>query len=113
MPLSMGTRSLVVCLGFVLLVSIAWAASGGSWNGALTDGAGKPVDSAVVTLHSTSARRDYTSTTAADGKFAFAGVAAGSYEVSVKLADHEWKAAPPIVFGEASVLTVTLALPSS
>ena len=109
----MGTRSLVVCLGFVLLVSIAWAASGGSWNGVLTDGAGKPVDSAVVTLHSTSARRDYTSTTAADGKFAFAGVAAGSYEVSVKLADHEWKAAPPIVFGEASVLTVTLALPSS
>jgi hypothetical protein len=29
------------------------------------------------------------------------------------LADHEWKAAAPIVFGEASVLTVTLALPSS
>jgi hypothetical protein len=113
MPLSKGTRSLVVCLGFALLVPIAWAGSGGSWTGVLSDAAGKPVGSAVVILHSTSPGRDLTSTTAADGKFALTGVAAGSYEVTVKFADHEWKAAAPIVFGEASVLTVTLALPSS
>jgi hypothetical protein len=109
----MGTRSLVVCLGVGLLVPIAWAASGGSWNGVLSDAAGKPVGSAVVILHSTSVGRDLTSTTAADGKFAFAGVAAGSYEVTVKLADHDWKAAAPIVVGEASVLTMPLQLPSS
>jgi hypothetical protein len=109
----MGTRSLVVCLVVGLLVPIAWAASGGSWTGVLSDAAGKPVGSAVVILHSTSVGRDVTSTTAADGKFAFAGVAAGSYEVTVKLADHEWKAAAPIVVGEASVLTMPLQLPSS
>ncbi len=74
----MGTRSLVVCLGFVLLVSLAFGASTGSWNGMLSDGAGKPVGSAVVTLHSTSLGRDYTATTAADGKFVFAGIAAGT-----------------------------------
>jgi len=109
----MGTRSLVVCLGVALLIPFAFGASTGSWTGVLSDAAGKPVGSAVVILHSTSVGCDLTSTTAADGKFAFAGVAAGSYEVTVKLADHDWKAAAPIVVGEASVLTMPLQLPSS
>jgi hypothetical protein len=113
MPLYMETRILVMCLGVALLAPLAFGASTGSWNGVLSDGAGTPVGSAVVTLHSTSFGRDYTATTAADGKFVFAGIAAGAYQVAVKLADHEWKATAPIVVGEASALSIPLQLPSS
>ena len=79
----------------------------------LTDAAGKPVEGAVVALHPTSTKRDYTFTTGADGKFAFAAIAAGSYQVTVKTADREWQASAPVVVGEAAVLTMVLQLSSS
>ena len=63
---------------------------------------------AVVVLHSASGNRDYTATTAANGKFVIAGIAVGSYEVSVRAADKDWKAAAPIVVEDASLLTMSL-----
>ena len=102
-------RFFVACLGVLLLgPSVAAAASGASWSGMLSDGLGKPVAEAVVKLHSTSGSRDYTTTTASNGKFAFADIAAGAYEVSVKTADKEWKATAPLLIADRAVLTKSL-----
>lgn len=108
-----GNRICILCLSFVLLAgSGASALSGASWSGVLTDGSGKPLAEAVVTLRSSSGGRDYTVRTASSGKFAFAEIVAGSYEVSVKVADREWKAVAPLVVKDASTLTMALQLSS-
>jgi Carboxypeptidase regulatory-like domain/TonB-dependent Receptor Plug Domain len=113
MFICMGNRTRTLCLGVVLLVaSIAGAASGASWNGLLSDSSGKPVAEAVVRLHSAAGGHDYAATTASNGKFAFAEVGAGSYDVSVKTVDREWKAAVPLVVTSAATLTATLQLSS-
>ncbi len=93
---------------FLFTASIASALSGAAWYGTLSNGAGKPAAEAVVKLHSVSGGHDYTAGTAANGKFAFADIAAGSYEVSVKVADKEWKAAAPLIVKDASILTMSL-----
>jgi hypothetical protein len=97
----------------VLTALIAFAASGASWNGALTDGQGKPVSKAVVTLHSTSGGRDYSAATAANGTFAFAAIGAGSYQVWVNSSDKEWKAAGSLVVKEAAMMTMSLQMAST
>ncbi len=74
---------------------------------------GKPLVAAVVRLHSDSGGADYTSTTAGDGKFAFAKIAPGSYQVSVKAAEREWKAAAPLVIKDATILTASLQISAS
>src|SRR5246127_4131375 len=102
-------RTSILCLGAVLLISpVVAAASGTSWNGRLIDDAGKNVADAVVKLHSATARHDYAAATAANGKFAFAEVAAGSYECSVTVADRLGKAATPLLVKDASLLTMSL-----
>ena len=88
---------------------MAGAASGASWNGVLSDAAGKPVAATIVTVHAASENRNYTATTTADGRFAFANIAAGTYEVAVKTADKEWKAT--LVVKDASPLTMLLQIP--
>jgi Carboxypeptidase regulatory-like domain len=98
-------------IAVLLAASAAGALSGASWKGVLTDAAGKPVAGAIITLHSAGGR-DQTATTAADGKFAFAEIAAGSYEVSVQAADKDWRAADPLTIKETTALTVALQLPS-
>src|ERR1700681_2925267 len=113
MSICSGNRFDVVRLIAVLLVApLAGAVSGASWNGVVRDGAGKTVDEAVITLHPTSGGRDYTATTLANGKFAFAEIASGTYEVSVRAADKEWKAALPLVIKEATILSTSLQLAS-
>src|SRR5579863_3632383 len=97
------------CLIAVLLAASATcAAVGASWNGVLSDAAGKPVAGAIVVLHSASGSRDYTTTTAANGKFGFGDIAAGSYEVSVRSADKDFKAAAPLVVKDASLFSMSL-----
>ncbi len=78
----------------------------------MRDDAGKPVAEAVVRLHPATGGGDYASTTAANGRFTFAELAAGSYEVSVKVADRQWQATVPLVIKDASILTVTLQIAS-
>ena len=74
----------------------------------MIDGTGKPLPEAVVKLHSATAGHDYTAATAANGKFVFAEIAAGSYEVSVTVADRIWKSAVPVTIKDASILTMSL-----
>src|ERR1700722_7831613 len=103
----------IVCLAvFLTAASSAGAVSGASWDGVLRDDAGKAVADAVVRLHPASGGSDYTSKTSAKGRFAFADLAAGSYEVSVKVADREWKTANPMLIKDAAVLTLALQLAS-
>jgi hypothetical protein len=97
----------------VLTASLAIAASGTSWNGVLSDGSGKPAGQAVVALHSISGGRDYRATTTTNGQFSFADVAAGSYELSVKSADKEWKAKGPLVAKDGAVMTMSLQMAST
>ena len=102
-------RNRFCILGLVVLLAgtIAGAVSAASWNGVLNDASGKPVAGAGIKLHAASGR-DYIATTAVDGKFAFAGIELGSYEVSVRIADKEWKAASPVVVKDAAALTLSL-----
>lgn len=101
-----------MCLVLILVtVQAAGALSGASWAGVLTDSVGKPVAGAVVKLHS--AGHEYTTTTAASGKFEFAEIAAGTYEISVKTSDRELKATAPFVVKDATALTISLQLTSS
>src|ERR1035438_6388086 len=108
-----GNRFRFLCLIAVLLVaSFSAAVSGAAWNGVLRDGSGKALAGAVVRLHSASGGRDYSATTAANGTFAFADIAAGTYEASVKVADKEWKGAASLVVKDASTLTMSLQISS-
>ena len=77
----------------------------------MTDAAGKPVAAAVVRLHSIAGSNEYTSTTTADGKFAFAQITDGSYEISVTLANKTWRAAGPVSIQGKATLSVALRIP--
>jgi Carboxypeptidase regulatory-like domain/TonB dependent receptor len=103
----------ILCLVLFLRAAVsAGAVPRASWNGAVRDSAGKPVAEAVIRLHSSSGGSDYAVTTAANGRFAFADIAASNYEVSVKVADREWKAATSVMVKEGSILTTALQLAS-
>jgi hypothetical protein len=99
-------------MALLLTTSAMGAVSGATWSGVLSDGAGKPVSLAVVKLHSTAGSRNYSANTSADGKFALAEIAAGTYEVVVKVGDKEWRAAASLLVKDASVLTAALQLSS-
>jgi hypothetical protein len=101
-------------LFWLLLTSFAVALSGASWNGVLSDGAGKPIAGAVVKLHSTAGGRDYSATTSASGAFAFTDIAAGSYKALVKTTDkgNDSKATVLVVIKDAATLTFGLQLSS-
>ncbi|HEY6371523.1 MAG TPA: TonB-dependent receptor [Candidatus Sulfotelmatobacter sp.] len=93
---------------FLLASSIACAATGATWSGVLLDSSGKPVAEAVIRIHSTSGRRDYTTTTASNGKFAFGDIAAGTCELSATASGKEWKATTPLVVTDGAALTMSL-----
>src|SRR5579863_7601155 len=95
----------------LLAIPMAGALSGASWSGVLTDAAGKPVTDATIQLHPIFAGRDFTATTAHNGKFAFAELPAGSYQVSVRTTDQAWKAPAPVVIEKDAMLTMALQLP--
>ncbi|HEV3513082.1 MAG TPA: carboxypeptidase regulatory-like domain-containing protein [Candidatus Sulfotelmatobacter sp.] len=98
-------------MAILLTVHSAGAVTTASWIGLLTDSAGNPIAGAVVRLRS--ADHEYTATTAANGKFEFAGIAGGTYELSVKTSDSEWKGAASLIVKDATALTMSLQLTSS
>src|SRR5258708_4466272 len=103
-----GNRIRILCLCAVLLASaIGSALSTASWSGVLNDVAGTPVGRAVISLHAVGGR-DYVATTTADGKFAFAGIVAGDYAVSVTSGGNVWKAATLLVVKEDASLSIDL-----
>jgi hypothetical protein len=93
-----------------LLVAVpVGALAGASWEGILTDSAGKPIAGATVRLHS-AAGNDFSANTGANGKFSFSDIPAGSYELSVKLVgrDKDWSAPTPFVVEKETALTISL-----
>ena len=105
-------RNLILCLGLVCVVLVLDAgagSAGASWKGTLTAGEGKPVARAVVRLHAASGNHDDIVAIVADGRFEFADIGPGTYAVSAKLAEREWKST--LVVKDASPLTMSLQIP--
>jgi hypothetical protein len=93
---------------FLVWIPVTVALSSAGWNGHVSDSAGKPVSAAIVRLHSASDGRDYTSTTKADGTFAFADLPADRYELSVNVSDKQWKAESPLVVAKEAMISLQL-----
>ncbi|HEV2401920.1 MAG TPA: TonB-dependent receptor [Candidatus Sulfotelmatobacter sp.] len=93
----------IVFVGIISVFLGCPGAFGSSWNGVLADGAGKPVAKATVTAHAVKGSREYTARTAEDGKFAFPSIEPGTYQVSVRRLEKEWKSAKPLVVKEAAL----------
>src|SRR5580658_1935578 len=111
MSIRLGKRIFCRCFALLFfLVPVAGAASGGSWNGVLNDGAGKPIAGATVRLHPLSGGSDYAASTAANGTFAVSGIALGTYEVSITLGDKSWRAALPLEVKDGAALKMKLQL---
>jgi hypothetical protein len=103
---SPGKIILLACLmAAILLASPARAFSAASWSGTLYDSAGKPVAGVVIKLHEVSTAHNYTATTSSEGKFAFAEIAPGSYEVSATNSAEIWKMPAPLPIKDAASLT--------
>src|ERR1700760_2770430 len=97
---------------FFVWIPVAFALSS-TWSGHLRDNAGKPVNGAVIKLHSANAGREYTATTGADGSFDFAVLPADRYSLSILVADKQWDAAFPLTIDKENVAATTLHLTSS
>src|SRR5215475_4032005 len=101
MILSSGKSLRILFAAAVLLAApLTVAQSTAPWHVVLTDGAGKPIAAATISLHSIA--NDYKTSTTADGEFLFAAIASGSYEVSVTTTDkdggtHSAKISAPVV----------------
>ena len=100
----------IFCLAIALvIVPLAPALTGASWNGTLTDSGGKPVAGAAVRLLSPGGT-EYSTRTSDDGRFVFTAIAADTYKVAVTIVDKEWKAVTPVSLKEAAALSLALQL---
>jgi Carboxypeptidase regulatory-like domain/TonB dependent receptor len=92
--------SLIRFSTFFLICVLTWATASSqtslSLSGVLSDDASKPVKAAVI-LNDGKNSLHYSAETSAEGKFAFAGVQPGTYELSIKAGEKEWRAATPVV----------------
>src|SRR5437773_5320681 len=109
MPTRRGNPVRSLCLVAIwLAVSTAYALAAASWNGVLRDALGKPVSEASVRLRSKSGDRNYTAQTSAAGNFAFTGIAATNYDVSVEAGGTSWHTASPVTIKDGDALTASL-----
>jgi len=109
MPTWLGNPVRSLCLVAALLaVPMANAFVAASWSGVLRDAAGKPVGEAKVKLRSKSGDRNYTAVTSESGGFAFTGMAANDYEISVETSGNSWRAANPVAIKDEDTLTTNL-----
>ena len=105
----LGNLVCLLCLLATLpAVPTAAAFAATSWNGVLRDAAGKPVGEATVRLRSKSGDHNYTSVTSENGNFAFNGMAASDYELSVEASGNTWHAASPVTVRDEETLTTNL-----
>ena len=88
------------------------ASSRGSWTGWLRDGDGRPLRDATVRLKGPDGTVSYSATTSVSGKFAFSGIPAGSYQVSVESAHQVWTSVDPVAINQGTPLTAALELSS-
>src|SRR5579864_8012951 len=92
---------------FLMCIPSAIALPRNAWSGHLSDSAGKAVSGAVVRIHSHVAGHDYTTTTRADGRFAFPDLPSDHHELSVRTSDKQWKAQSPLLLEKASAATAS------
>ncbi len=105
--------SCLCLIALTIAIQTAIAASGTTWDGSVTDAAGQPLARAIVKLHAFPSGQDYNATTTENGRFAFPGIAAGSYQLSVQLSEREWKASDPFVIRSESAILISLQLSAS
>jgi Carboxypeptidase regulatory-like domain/TonB dependent receptor len=103
---------LAIFLSVLVVYSVARTPAP-SWNGVLYDSDGTPVSGATITLHSPASGGDYTTSTNTSGKFRFAEVDPGSYELSIETRNRTWRAMTPLVVAQGSPLSASLHLSSS
>ena len=104
-------RHLVIGLVvFLLMVPTGSPSPAPLWTGVLRDKSGKPVANASIKLQAKLGDRSYASVTSANGEFSFQEIAAGSYELSVDLADKTYTAANPLIVEAGKALFPVLEL---
>ena len=104
-------RHLVIGLVvFLLMVPTGSPSPAPLWTGVLRDKSGKPVANASIKLQAKLGDRSYASLTSANGEFSFQEIAAGSYELSVDLADKTYTAANPLIVEAGKALFPVLEL---
>ena len=98
---------------------ILWAAgsagalSGGSCSGTLHDATGRPLAGAKIELRAMEGGKDYEVATSQDGKFVFAEMEAGKYELRVRTAERQAIAATILTITSENALRVELQLTAS
>jgi Carboxypeptidase regulatory-like domain len=100
-------RSLCL-IAALMAVPMAGAFGAASWSGVLRDSGGKPIGEATVRLRSRSGDHAYTATTSATGNFAFTGMSATDYELSVEASGNTWHAAQTVPIKDGDALTANL-----
>ena len=106
---------LIRTLCAVLLLLTALSAHGlaiTSWNGILSDSAGKPVAGAVIRLHSPSGKLDYSVVTSSVGLFSLDHIAAGDYQLSASKDDETWRTSSLLAISDGVTLTAGLRMSS-
>jgi hypothetical protein len=88
---------------------LATALSKGSWSGSLRDEAGNPIPEATVHIR-LSGGPEHTVQTSANGKFVFADISAGSYELSVENHQKTWKSLDHVIIKDGTTFTAALQL---
>src|SRR5215831_18708337 len=79
----------------VLAWGLAWGQSGLSLSGVLRDDTSNPVK-AALSLNDNKSSRHYSAESSPEGQFAFQGVQPGTYQLSVKAGEKEWRSATPV-----------------
>jgi hypothetical protein len=108
------TRHLVLSIFLAFLLVLApsiHSSPASSWSGVLRDAAGKPIAGATIKLLAAESKREYSAATSTVGEFAFAGVAAGNYTVTVSEGEKIWTAAEKVVIKDGATVTSGLQLP--
>ena len=83
-----------------------------SLSGVLRDSGGKPAGMATVKLIGANSKQEYFATTSGSGQFAFTGIVAGSYTLTVNAGGKIWSAADPVIIKEDATLAAEVLLPA-
>src|SRR5438876_4217348 len=83
-----------------------------SLSGVLRDSGGKPAGMATVKLIGANSKQEYFATTSGSGQFAFTGIVAGSYTLTVNAGGKIWSAADPVIIQEDATLAAEVLLPA-
>jgi hypothetical protein len=112
MLIRLGLHATSLCVLATMLTAAATCTSTGSWSGMVRDHTGGPIAGVTITLHSQSSNTTYSATTSADGKFGFPEILAGSYDVSARRSQEEWRLSTPVVIKDGPAFPATLQLSS-